>query len=436
MPRTSLVACLLLAVALAGCLSGGSAPADDADNVSSGDDPLPDNGTDVDGTDPAARSHVHDLWHGRSTIDLIDRPVNVSAARADATGDGPVEERVGPETCRPDSAVSRCLGRATVRPPTSDDPMRPTVVAPGTGTLRASVDWDADAITGVELAFVASDGSRREIGTLDEPGTVSVAAGDIVPNWTHFPLHWTDDGHATRSSWIFVVTAAPTDAVPGGWPAVAQGTVHLDVDAERAPGPLPEEPPHPDWYETTGTYLVGQAEAGTDREVEAWWVGASTLRVRVFPSFPVPPGTAALLVAARVDGGSPGPDVDALAADVTVRYSLHGGEQEGVAEVVDRTGDRIVFHIPVEDRMTDSLYACHGAQSSWRFVAETSHATAPADDPVLGEPVGAHAFQGGVNVTVAATERVDAGWDDLDPTQPEVPGCKAVRRVFDQPRPT
>lgn len=440
MRRTGPILLLLVAVALAGCLGGESGPVDAPDDASSGDDPASTagNGTDPgdDATDEAGGTdHVHDLWKDRSTIDLVDGQVNLSAARADPTGDDPVAERVEPDSCDPDVTVSRCLGRATVRPPAADDDSRPNVVAPGTGTIRADVSWEAEAITGVEVAFVAGDGTEQTVGTLDEPGTVSLPASDVRENWTHFPLHWTDDGHAVRSSWVFVVTAAGAADAPDAAPQVAHGTVQLDVDAERAPGPLPDEPPHPDWYAGNATYLVGQREDETSREIEVWQTGTATLHVRIFPEFPVPPGTSAVLAAAKITDRTAGPDGTPLAPNVTVRYSLLAGEESGTADVVERTDERIVFRIPVQPRMTDSLYACTGAHSSWRFAAETAHGTAPAQDPVVGEPVGAHVFDGRVNVTVAATERLDVGWDDLEPVRPEVPGCKLVQDVFRRARP-
>lgn len=426
-PRAAALALVLVVPSAAGCLAGSGTP--QANATSNGSPKAgPDQAVGAPGPDDG--DHVHDLWKGRRTVQVFDDDVEVRAWRADAAGNGTLADRVGPRYCDGDAVLSSCIGRATFRPPASTDGDRPNVVPPGTGTVRAEVSWEDASITGVRLRAVVQNGLEVDVGTLTEPGTVEVAAPDIADNWTHFPVHWTDDGHARRSSWIFVLTAAGNGTAPLS-PAVADGTVHVTVRADRAPGPLPIEPPHPDWWNGTETYQIAQAQQGTSGEVQVWWASFNGVWIHVHPSLPVPPGTEAIHVRVRLDDTGPTQGQGIGEADVRVLYALHGWQTTGFAEVVGRDNGTVLYRIPVQDRMTDSVYACDGSQSSWSFRAETTPRTAPADDPVLGEPVGAHAFEGRVNVTVAATRDPGASWDDLDPAVPgEIDGCDRVRSAY------
>lgn len=423
-----IVVILFLALpALAGCLAdptsgtGPTEPAGSSDQANAS----------LDGR--TATGHVHDLWNGRTSVTLIDREVQIEPVVLEPTSGEPLARSVRGNWCGGPAILSHCIGRAILQPPAPEEGQDPTVVPPGTGTVRADVSWSDPTVTGIRLLFVAADDIERELGTVTEPGTMRVDASDVNASWRYLPLRWTDDGHAPRSSWLFVLQAYGNRSSRFE-PDIATGTFNVTIRAERAPGPLPLEPPHPDWYAGGSTYRIAQAERSTS-EVQAGWISTGDGYLYVEPAHPVPPGTDAVYLAVRVDDDSPMSGTEPLSPRFEVTYALDGWERWGQAERIGRSDGAVVYRIPVEETMTDSLYTCPDQGSGWDFWVRTMPNTVDQRDPVLGSPIGAHHFDGSFNVTVAATERIDASWGELEPVEPEAPGCEVVRQVHGQARP-
>lgn len=443
-----LVTVTLVGVSLAGCL-GASAPNDTPD----GDDPSgagTSNRT-LGGGNPGAtsqgpRPHTHDFWKGRETIPVVDREVSIQAANTDTDGDGPLVERVGPNSCSGGTIdiAAWCLGRRRFVPePWGDD--LPKAVAPGTSHMTATATWSDETITGVELSAIAPDGREVHFGEVeDSGGTVRLLAEDVrepdpwgfddepgeVNLSMMYPLAVVDDGHADQSAWTFVMTA--TDGAFGSSLAsVAHGSVHWKIEAHRANGSLPLEPPHPDWYANTDSYHVGFGEDSADNAFEVTYMSTDYGYVRIRPQNPVPPGTDEIVIRVKLTNDSPLGDQEQTSPRVRVFNSTDPSPFSGSGEEISpasQDGEVYIYRLKPRDRDLDSTYACTGEDSVWSFRAYVEPQPVVEDEPVLGADVpGVMHWSGKIEMSVATSNTPDVAWDDLEPSNAErVPGCDLV----------
>lgn len=429
--RDVAIAVALVSLALAGCLGvpAPGAPAEDA--TSDASEAATGNATTV--ASPAQQLHVHDLWRGRDNITLFDDSVQVNATTTDTTGSEPLAGNVGPNTCSgSDLGIGAwCLGRVTFKPPRSADASQPKVVAPGTWALRATASWSDQTITGVAFEADAANGDDLYLGDVETSGgSVKVNATRFGENRTYLPLVVSDDGHATVSQWSFTLTASGDF---GSFLAVADGSVDVTVEAIRMDGDLPEEPPHPDWYGDTETYHVGFEETVARNAYRVTYMGTDWVSIHMEPENPIPPGTNEVLAEVNITNDSPTKDGPAE-PEVAAYYSTDGnywGEQHELEPEIEEDGRRL-YRIPVDGRMTDSLYTCQGRNSTWSFDVYVQPQSL-AGEPVLGTDVrGAMHFSGRVGLTVTATEKTGAEPADLVPANPKaVDGCGAVHDYGD-----
>lgn len=409
----STVVVLLVCAALAGCLTG-DAPSDPAPEPAEAAGNGSGNATSLNASGAGPGAHVHDFWGGRTELPLMEDAVAIRAV--DVRPNETSAEALQIHECQRGEPV--CVGQVTfgLPEPASDDDVR--IVPPGTERVEVTVEWSDPTITGVNVSYqTAARQFFRSAGSAESGETVVVAH----PEMDRLPLRWTDDGHASVSRWMFRLTAEGGDAPV----AVANGTVDVTVQAFRMDGPLPKEPPHPDWYNATSTYDLVQFNESVSNSVQVGPFRTGRTSWTLHPENPVPPGTSFVYATVEVDNESPLQDVAPQEARLLYQIGWAGDWRE--AETAEAEDGEFVFRVPVSPRMADSTYSC--GSSVWRFRLEVSPEDLPVDGPD-GEPLdGVSHFQGDVSASLVATERTDAGPSELAPSDAEaVEGCKRVRQ--------
>lgn len=454
----------LLAAALAGCIAAPGSSPDDAANVSNGTEEAPTRSAELptSGSAGDVGAHVHDGWKGRDEIVIVDRTVTINATRTEPGGSGPIAQRVGINDCDGDDfdLEAWCLGRQRFAPAATPSDAEPRIVAPGTWKISATASWDSETITGLRLYAISADGVRFCMGDLQRSGdTVDLTAKDVGDHNTYcwnggpddeeqnrsmmFPLEHVDDGHARQSAWKFVVTASG-GPFGSSFAAIAEGEVDWTIVAKRANASLPLEPPHPDWYADASSYHVAYGEESGANEYGASTGGGVVFDrgfafggeyMYLYPRNPIPPGTQEILVRVNLTNDSPFADREEMAPETRLHYRTEETWDAPRTEVttVDGDGSTRVYRIAVPEGLTDSVYDCAGDDSRWRFQLWLQSRPLTREDQVTGyESPGAMHWAGKIEVTVAATERVGAGFDSLDRRSPRiVPGCQDVDPYWD-----
>lgn len=262
-PRAATLAAVLLLVALplAGCL-GLSEPGNTTSVGPEGD--------------PDLRPHAHDRWFDPegTPIDrypVVDRAVEVVATDPEDDEQLPVVNNCSPPDAGPNS-LEVCMGQAEFTPGTWPDGDH-RIVPPGTSHLEVTLTFSAEEFDQLRMYYRdAQDPTRWKTLTNASNGGPFEAGGDT--RQLTVSILQADDGHAQVSMWTFLIMArgSPTP-VPPGLLSYGEGTVDVDITAVRAPGPLPLEPAHPQWWDRdtppTGVYHIGQMEGDAQGYVQA-----------------------------------------------------------------------------------------------------------------------------------------------------------------------
>lgn len=407
----ALVVVLALAVGLAGCV-GGSGGASGSDGDPAGTDG---NETTTDG-DPATgdgddRAHVHDRWDGASKMAVIDS-TTVTLSIVDP------EEPDGTDGCI--DADGACFGGEEV-PPTG-------IVPPGTGWVNVTVEYPEDEFESIEVLYQdALTSSWSTAGQVASGGTASIKIQDV---------RQTDDGHAKVSRWRFAVQAQGNpNGLPYDGPATPQGgDVTVSAEAVRGPGPLPLEPPHPEYFVNTTVHRVSYIEGQVQQMVQAGSAvveqGSGTVPVSPFAegilwrSNPgltghrateppsgrsrldhrydvplVPPSSSQLVAMIKVQGETTAGAEICLYGAFQPQHLL--GEEIGC---LDYSGGETqeTLEWGLEATQTDTPYTNHtgGNASRWTFWLEVS-APGAAGQNGVGD------FAGSVQVAIFATEKLE-----------------------------
>lgn len=393
-------------VVLTGCI--GATPEGPNASPTADDDPSEGN---VTPDHAGAAPHVHDLWQGATTRELVNDTYDLIAVDRDPEGDGPVGEQVRPNACRA-GYLSTCLGSVSFMPPGPDGDHR-YVVPPGTGALEVTISWDSPTITGVFLQYrpAYDDDHIWDTGAFETSGqTRTIAAPDVNTTWTQFPLTWTDDGHAQLSRWRFRAHAY-TD---GESIAFSEGAIQVSIRVLRGDGPLPAEPPHPDWYGDRDRYLLAAATQNVDGALAAPG-DSEEVRKSIFGTSPgldllspVPPGTKEVLVVVNYTNESPFADSGLLTSDFEFYWNAGPWLREEAPD--ERTDRQAIFRVPVTEAMTDSIYTCNATKSVWSVSLGLHGDSTPKEDPVVGwglpQPM---YYEGRFDVRVVAAK--DPGMD-------------------------
>lgn len=407
-PAVLVVATLLIAIPIGGCVGEGSGgpsttTADDDTSAASG------NATETNATEAGARPHVHDRWSNPasgaeiSEVKLVDRTVTLSAF--EASPDNPAIVDIS--GCPYHREGRPCYGSTSFRPGTwsnGDD----KIVPPGTARVAVTVSFNPDDFGGIDFLYQHRNRSGEWALLTDD-----AHGGPFQPGETktiNVTVQMADDGHAQVSAWKFAVQPVgdPVTGQTNDIADVGDGEVQVTVVAERSEGTLPVEPPHPDFWEEddppTDTYLVGRLSGSTEGVLQAggvhWEHGRTETPSAGFPGliweipvgfegrriddsqYPpklldtyatalVPPGTSVLAVRVTVEGAS----VDAAQPGLNlcvVGQDIPGGGFPHESERLDKLiGDcqefgtgTFTFRETLTHQDTDSLYTDTSANLS------------------------------------------------------------------------
>lgn len=334
--RRSPWAILLLLSLLAGCTStpASTDPARDEalapfapkDEAASARDPTP----------LAERPHVHDYWEGASSVTLLDENVQVMVAHNHLFDEPPREQHT--HGCDETLASESQGGSRKFSLPDG------IIVLPGTEKLSFLIDWTVPSVTGLRLLYRPANQHDLVDGGIVTSGT----AIDVV-----LTPEMADAGHATRTSWVFFLCA------DGGAPVnIAEGTVHVNLMALRAPE-IPLEPPHPDWWgEATEIELANLTNATQALTVlnkgEGAWIHVPLDHGRL-----IPPGTTRIHAHVTIEDGSLAAEAFAVQP---ILYYRDSTVPEWVYKTATITQDDL--HIDVDHNMADGVYA---RESNWDF---------------------------------------------------------------------
>jgi hypothetical protein len=323
-PAVALLALLLLA----GCSGKPSSPAPSGDPVGVITDPR--DTAYLSNQSMAAGSHIHDYWHGRDRVPVVESDGFYGSSTCNGGGcaDGMTFDGV-----RPDEGSIVPQGTKWVN---------------GTFTLTKSGD---------------NQFTRLELWVKTARDQDSVKWGDVqsgVPFSIDATQETDDPPHYVLSLWRFEVKAYNSaDTVR------VEGHSHWSVEAVRGL-PLVAYPPHPDRWngatrldllsESRSTQLVYQTEdpagGGTSTSCYGGCLGTHAL-----PSGAVVPfDTDHVTVRLKVDQGLP----------AGIGLWFHGSDTWAPSKPAGTMGapGELVYTIPIEGAMADSPYA---PQSLWEF---------------------------------------------------------------------
>lgn len=405
----ALAVLLTLAVALAGCVGGGGS-ASDGDGTTTDDEEQTTNGNTTTG-DGDDRAHVHDRWDGAETMSVIGgQTVTLSVVDP--------EETDGTDSCV-NSGDSACFGGEEVPPD--------GIVAPGTGWVNVTVEFPEDEFDRIEVlyqdAFTSRWSTAGQVGS--SGGTASVQIQDV---------RQTDDGHAEVSRWRFAVQARGNpNGLPYEGPASPSGgDVTVTAEAIRASGPLPLEPPHPDYFVNTTVHRVSYIEGSVQQMVQVGPAVVEQGNGEDLPASPfaegilwrsnpgltghratsppaerdrldhphdvalVPPSSSQLIALINVQGET------TAGAEICLYGAYEPGQLLGdQLGCLDYSGgeDEVTIERGLDATETDTPYTDHtgGNSSRWTFWLEVSAQSAGGQDTV-GD------FGGSVQVALFATE--------------------------------
>lgn len=413
---------VLIAVPLAGCVGGSGQSAPSADEAQDTVDDAT-NATDGASSDDL-KAHVHDRWDGEDKVTVVDQEITIEPISQD-------HPQFVEQCRRPPSREGPmlCFGTETVYPDTDGE--TGAIVPPGTEKVDVTLDFGS----GFEQVRVLyqdrmSQGQWQRLGSFESGDTMTIEPIPVVKS---------DDGHAKVSAWKFLIE--PED---NPWPAgdqsvwYGEGDVQVTVEAHREEGELPLEPAHPDFWEETSTYKIGQVEGEAGSLIQAnrvhteentcgpgvgetcaptqfnsngiiWTVGpgyegrrlGSTERPSELSGEHtralVPPESQTVAAKIDVDGSTQAPVEVCLRAMTSPDQGPYGE----VVECMDYSGGDETWTIErqVSEREVDSFYTDNTGQnaSRWTFMLQV-RAPETADQNTVG------AFDGTVSMSVFVTE--------------------------------
>lgn len=357
MPVVLLLVPVLLAVALGGCVGGGAGPAGDGAGgagtgtagdgtggaADAGEGPATGSGAAAGEAGSTDRPHVHDRWDDATEKVLLDEDIPLE----------PITE-VDPEDPFEVFNKAFCTLREFGLP-------EGTIVPPGTETLDVTLGWsstDPMAWDSLSLLYMPANANEWD-------GEDGIAPGETRS--IEVTVKMADGGHAPATLWRFQLVHCPL--VPEHYTGL---TVHAEMVAHRVDGPLPLEPPHPDFW-GNGTSLLLYEGAGSGEEAGAAYMhvstdGGSGAYLAGDDHGVVPPGTRWLVLTLNWTNGSPLAGTG-VADAVPYVYWIKGwwfDDWHRWEPTVAEEGHH-VYVLPVTPSMTDGLYA---DESRWRFSVE------------------------------------------------------------------
>lgn len=366
---------LLLAPLLAGCL--GLTP---PDNLSSNDGPLVVD-PEADPIHPGGLPHVHDRWAGASVKVLLDDTVRMKDPM-DPTEHSNLWDFINCASfCNVEVDVSLSEG---------------SIVPPGAERVTVEAMWNHSTVrfgeTNLLLSYQAANQTElRPLDWQDGPAAWSINTS----------VEMSDEGHAQYSLWRFRLTACECLSLLGeGW----EFPIDIKITAHRRAGPLPIEPPHPDWWAngterpvwsdegTVARFGYGESYASTDGGIA--FGGSYMNTVNREDHSAVPPGTHLMSAWFNWTNDAAGSEVlepvPWLAWDNT-DWDFHLWQPSEVHEGSHE------YVLPVTDRMVDGMY---GEQSRWRFRYGFWGDDQSTEDPAFGGPADPYTVDGEWSVVI------------------------------------
>lgn len=361
--RLAVATLAILLLPLAGCLGSGTSSSAGS-NESDGSEGL----NPEEPGNPTATPHPHDRWRGQEERVLVNRSVQIE-------GHG---HRVGDDAASAELVCQRCSYHAGFGP----DPGK--IVPPGAGRVVVSASWENDRM--VRLAYRAADqASFHGLGAKESPATWSIDVSDSM----------TDGGHAPASLWGFRLYSC-RECTAIGPDDYLEFPVDVTVRVLRAPGPIPEDPPHPEWWDDGPVRQVwsGQGEVGRIGYGHDNWMGIG----EESGGFALAGGWVVKLNGSEHDQIPLGADVltatvnwtnDQPAADTTpprpwFKWST-AVQTWHIAEPDSTEQGSYRYEIELQPDMTDGVY--RQERSRWNFRFGFTGEPTGRDDPVFGGPL-------------------------------------------------
>lgn len=366
---------LVLAVAalvlpgLAGCI-GGIGGAGGAEGQPNGSD------TNATGQDehpqPTDQPHVHDRWDGRERRVLMDRSVTTSSPDPTDRGE-PLLSTATRAFFGPNSRVFTL--------PEGE------IVPPGTANLTITASWDAQRWPRTEV-------TRTRISMRYMPANVNHythlgEASGGQGTWTvETDVPMADGGHATHSLWRFRIVASdrleeePIFSFGTGRTVGGEFEIRVRIVANRTDGPLPLEPPHPDYWADGPVRPIAEA-SGQGSTVGAGVTGveptgSASVELEGTDHGIVPPGTRQLAAVVAWNDSSPSDPAARSAPELEWRNS--GWELDRTWEPDRTEPGRSVYTMPLQEDDTDGMYA---NRSRWHFEFRIAGEDTGHDEPVF-----------------------------------------------------
>lgn len=189
----------------------------------------------VDDVSPEDTEHIHDYWGPLDRIMIMDGPVDLSDQGTAGSGDVTYANLDGIGNY----AWEFTLPATAAHPPPGAEG-RAALIYPGTERVEVTITWTPDDFEVTDLMF-GYDGPNADPEWFDPAPSGTVYEIPIVDPAMN------DRGHSQVSRWEFMLRAQnnPTNLAGGDSyePALADGSVHVNVEVIK--GDVPLEPPHP-----------------------------------------------------------------------------------------------------------------------------------------------------------------------------------------------
>lgn len=374
---SALIVVALVALPLAGCVGGGGQGPPTAGPTST-DNATPATEAATEQA-PAERPHVHDRWDGAERKVLLDDEIDLPAV-TDVDPEDPFAtvERV--------FCTEQRFGLA-----------EGSIVPPGTERLTITPTWestDPQNVDTVDIEYMpANDNEWNQEERLEPGQTVEIPV----------TVKMADGGHADVSLWRFRLQHCAES--PEHFTGMS---VHLETVAHRQDGPLPVEPPHPDWWANRTERLVlhdeGESNTVGGAYVEIGVDGTSGTYAEGDDHGVIPPGTQLLVAHANWTNDSPAAQASDDVPELRWTH-LPGWGTWHDWEPAEKEEGSWTYTLELTEEMTDSMYA---NQSRWRFAFEIEGDHVVGNVGPFGGPSGPYHFQGSWELTIRAYDDVTA----------------------------
>ncbi|HLE96153.1 MAG TPA: hypothetical protein VI997_02180 [Candidatus Thermoplasmatota archaeon] len=332
------------ATLLAGCLGADPEDTDTSSVADPTDDATPsgdvatatENATSPSDLTGGHSPHIHNYWGESDRLTLFDGDTKITVQDRWAAFRIAIDKRP-------------VIGTAHFELPDG------ATVYEGSGELVVTPAWTSPSITGLAMRYHSPDMAS---GWNSWSEWLPLASG--IPTSIEVAPEMTDMPHDAKSRWAFEFSA---DGAAGA----AEGNFHLTFEIVRVRD-IALFPGHPDTYEDTDRYLLGDEDykaTGSNRAVQ--FVGVLTtgeFDEDVYrPSKGIPMETRALILTVKINSGGTTSPL-AKQSGIALAYTSAETRRDYDAQLLNNTEGVFVFAVPVDDTMVDSPYR---EGTAWHF---------------------------------------------------------------------